>query len=53
VSAQTGLALIHQLAMSAQKHWRRIRGFKQTADVIAGMNFIDGVDERSISKQVA
>jgi transposase-like protein len=50
VSAKTGLALVHQLAMSAQKRWRRLRGFQQLADVIAGVKFIDGVDEREISR---
>jgi len=53
VSAKTALTLIHQLAMSAQKHWRRLRGFRQLADVIAGVKFIDGVDERKISRKAA
>lgn len=53
VSAKSGLALVHQLAMSAQKRWRRLRGFKQLADVINGVNFIDGVDERKISRKAA
>jgi transposase-like protein len=53
VSAKSGLALVHQLAMSAQKRWRRLRGFKQLADIIAGVNFIDGIDERNISKKAA
>lgn len=53
VSAKTGLALVHQLAMSAQKRWRKLRGFRQLADVIAGVRFIDGVDERQISRKVA
>jgi transposase-like protein len=29
VSAKSGLSLLHQLAMSAQKRWRRLRGFRQ------------------------
>lgn len=40
-------------AMSAQKRWRKLRGFKQLADVIAGVKFIDGIDERQISRQAA
>jgi len=36
-SVDSGLALMHQLAMSAQKRWRRIRGFRQLADVIVSM----------------
>ena len=53
VSARTGLALVHQLAMSAQKRWRKLRGFRQLADVVAGVKFIDGVDEREISRTAA
>jgi transposase-like protein len=53
VSARTGLALVHQLAMSAQKRWRKLRGFRQLADVVAGVKFIDGVDEREISRKAA
>lgn len=53
VSAKSGLALVHQLAMSAQKRWRRLRGFQQLADVINGVNFIDGVDERKIGRKAA
>ncbi len=53
VSAKSGLSLVHQLAMSAQKGWRRLRGFEQLADVIAGVKFIDGVDEREISRKAA
>lgn len=44
---------MHQLATSAQKRWRRLRGFEQLADVIAGVKFIDGVDERTISRKKA
>jgi putative transposase len=53
VSAKSGLSLVHQLAMSAQKRWRRLRGFKQLADVVAGVKFIDGVDEREVSRKAA
>ena len=52
-SVESGLALMHQLAMSAQKRWRKLRGFKQLADVIAGVKFIDGIDEREISRKAA
>src|SRR5690554_3312027 len=53
VSAKSGLSLMHQLAMSAQKRWRRLRGFQQLADVIAGVKFIDGVDAREVSRKAA
>lgn len=53
VSAKSGLSLMHQLAMSAQKRWRRLRGFRQLAAVVAGVKFIDGIDERTISRKAA
>jgi transposase-like protein len=53
LSAKSGLSLVHQLAMSAQKRWRKLRGFRQLADVIAGVKFIDGIDERTISRKAA
>ena len=53
LSARTALSLMHQLAMSSQKRWRRLRGFRQLADVVAGVKFIDGVDERNISRKAA
>ena len=52
-SAESGVALMHQLAMSAQKRWRRLRGFRQLADIVAGVKFIDGIDERKISRDAA
>jgi putative transposase len=45
--------MVHQLAMSAQKRWRKLRGFRQLASVIAGAKSIDGVDERKISRKAA
>lgn len=52
-SVDSGLALMHQLAISAQKRWHRLREFRQLADVIAGAKFIDGIDERKISRAAA
>ena len=53
VSANSGLSLVHQLAMSAQKRWRRLRGFGQLADVVTDVRFIDGIDERKIGRKAA
>ena len=53
VSAKSGLSLVHQLAMSAQKRWRRLRGFGQLADVVSDVRFIDGIDERKIGRKAA
>ena len=53
VSAKSGLSLMHQLAMSAQKQRRRLRGFRQLAEVVAGVKVVDGVDERKTSRNAA
>lgn len=53
LSRDTALTMLYKLAMEAQRGWRRIRGFKQIADVISGVNFIDGIDERQISREAA
>jgi transposase-like protein len=53
VSAASGLALVYKLALSAQSRWRRLRGFRQLAAVIDGIKFINGVDERSLSRKAA
>ena len=53
LGARSAVAMVHQLAMSAQKRWRRLRGFRQLADVIAGVKFIDGIDERKLSRKAA
>ncbi len=49
LSARSDTAMCYQLAMSVQKRWLRLRGFRQAADVIAGVKFIDGIDERKIN----
>ena len=53
VSARSGLSLMHQLAMSVQKRWRRQRGFRQLADVVARVTFIDGIDQTKSSRKAA
>ena len=53
LSEKTALSLVHQLAMSAEKRWRRLRGFRHLADVIADVRFIDGVDENGIGRRAA
>jgi len=47
VSRDTMLAMIYKLGMSAEKRWRRIRGFHYLAKVIDGVKFRDGVEVNS------
>jgi len=47
------LSMVFQLVRVAEKHWRRLNGRQQLAQVVAGVKFIDGVDSTSNQKQVA
>ena len=42
VSRATILSMVFKLAQSAEKRWKKIRGFKLLADVIDGVKFVDG-----------
>ncbi len=42
VARHTILAMVYKLGQSAQKRWRRLRGFKQLGAVIRGIQFKDG-----------
>jgi len=44
VSRNTMLAMIYKLGMSAEKRWRKIRGFHHLAKVIHGVKFKDGIE---------
>jgi putative transposase len=41
-SRQAGLAMVFKLAQQAEKRWRKLNGSALLADVIAGVQFIDG-----------
>jgi transposase-like protein len=57
VARNTILSMVCKLGQSAQKKWRRLRGFKLLADVIRGVKFKDGervepVKERELDRVV-
>ncbi len=57
VARHTILSMVYKLGQSAQKRWRRLRGFKLLADVIRGVQFKDGeridpVEEGELSRAV-
>ena len=39
-----------RLGLSAGKGWRKLRGFGRLADVINGVRFVDGIDEKTIER---
>lgn len=43
VSATSILSLVFKLVQSAEKHWRKIRGFKRLGELIEGVQFQDGI----------
>jgi putative transposase len=45
VSRSTILTMVYKIGLSAEKGWRKLRGFRRLTDVINGIKFIDGVDE--------
>ena len=45
-SDSTVLSMIFKLSRGAEKKWRRLRDYKRLADVIEGVQFVDG--ERKI-----
>ncbi len=51
VSRTTILTMVYKLGLSAEKGWRKLRGFRRLADVINGIKFIDGVDEETFERQ--
>lgn len=42
MSRTTILSMVFKLTQSAEKRWQKIRGFKLLADVIDGVEFING-----------
>ena len=41
-SKQNAIAMLFQLALEAEKSWRRIKGSERLAEVIQGVRFADG-----------
>lgn len=48
-STQTVTNMAFKLCQSAEKKWRKLRGYRRLAEVIEGINFIDGISERDIA----
>ena len=45
--------MIYKMGMSAEKSWRRLRGFRQLGKVIEGVKFNDGIEVIEDSRAVA
>ena len=53
VTRQTMLAMAYKLGMSAEKNWRRLRGFDHLAKVITGVKFKDGIEIENQDRSAA
>ena len=53
VSRATILAMVFKLVQSAEKRWRRLRGFELLADVVQGVTFINGEKQQKDTTQEA
>lgn len=46
-SRQATLAMVYKLGREAEKHWHKIKGWVLIPKVIAGVKFVDGVEEQA------
>lgn len=49
LSRQTLLTMVFKLSLSAQKRWRRLRGYRRLGDVVKDVRFIDGIREDEVA----
>ncbi len=43
LSRETMLTMVFKLCLSAQQRWRKLNGQDHLAEVIEGINFVDGI----------
>ena len=53
LSRATMLEMLYKLGESAEKSWRKLRGFKRLGEVIRGVRFTDGISEHEQDQNVA
>jgi len=51
VSRTTILTMVYKLGQSAEKGWRKLRGFSLLAEVINDVRFVDGVKKQTVKRQ--
>ena len=49
LSRETMLSMVFKLCQSAEKRWRRLQGYKRIADVVKGVQFVDGEPQERIA----
>ena len=53
LSRQTALTMTFKLLESAQKRWIKLKGAHRVAEVITGVNFVNGIAQNDIKQRVA
>jgi putative transposase len=53
LSRRTALAMVHKLARSAERSWRRLDGSERLAQMIQGVRFRDGEPVQAAEEQAA
>jgi hypothetical protein len=43
--------MVFKLGKEAEKHWRKLRGYRKLAEVIQGVDFINGYTEKEWEKR--
>jgi len=46
-SREATLAMVFQLALEAQRHWRRLDGYELVAKILLGVRFTDGIESEA------
>jgi putative transposase len=52
-SRKATLSMVFKLLMGAEKHWRRLSGYRLLDKVIRGVIFIDGIEKEKVAKEQA
>jgi len=49
LSRETMLSMLFKLCQCAEKRWRRLRGYKRIAEIVRGVQFVDGESQEQIA----
>jgi transposase-like protein len=52
-SRKATIAMVFKLMISAEKHWRRLNGYRLLDKVVEGIIFVDGIDPERAAKEEA
>jgi transposase-like protein len=53
LSRKTAFTMVFKLLESASKNWRRLRGQHRVAEIIQGINFVDGIAHQDLQERCA